>query len=258
MTRMAGRRFADRRRGLRALGWKRLNPAGAFALSLALGLVIIALAAVLFGTLAEDVTHGDGVAVLDHPVARFVTAHRSGALTSAMEAVSTAGGPATLAVIMLGAGLLLALTGRTWSPLLLLAVSVAGSSGLTAVFKAVLGRSRPPLAHAVAAADGYAFPSGHAATAVAALGVLAYLCTVRLASRAARIAVWAAAAMLAALVGISRVYLGVHWVTDVAGGWVFGILWMAVVLTGWTTFTRVRESGGAGQRADETGPGRWS
>jgi hypothetical protein len=161
---------------------KRLNPAGAFALSLALGLVIIALAAVLLGTLAEDVTHGDGVAVLDHPVARFVTAHRSGALTSAMEAVSTAGGPATLAVIMLGAGLLLALTGRTWSPLLL-AVSVAGSSGLTAVFKAVLGRSRPPLAHAVAAADGYAFPSGHAATAVAALGVLAYLCAVRLASR---------------------------------------------------------------------------
>lgn len=186
VTRLAGRRFADRGRGLRALGWKRLNPAGAFALSLALGLVIIALAAALLGTLAEDVTHGDGVAVLDHPVARFVTAHRSGALTSAMEAVSTAGGPATLAVIMLGAGLLLALTGRTWSPLLLLlllAVSVAGSSGLTAVFKAVLGRARPPLAHAVTAADGYAFPSGHAATAAAALGVLACLCAVRIVSR---------------------------------------------------------------------------
>jgi undecaprenyl-diphosphatase len=52
------------------------------------------------------------------------------------------------------------------------------------------------------------------------------------------VTVWAVAAIFAALVGISRVYLGVHWTSDVLGGWAFGILWLAVVLTG-SSFIRV-------------------
>jgi undecaprenyl-diphosphatase len=54
----------------------------------------------------------------------------------------------------------------------------------------------------------------------------------------ARVAIWAVASMLAALVGISRVYLGVHWATDVIGGWIFGILWLAVVVSAWAGTAR--------------------
>ena len=62
----------------------------------------------------------------------------------------------------------------------------------------------------------------------------------------ARVAAWATAAMLAALAGISRAYLGMHWTTDVIGGRTFGILWLAVVVTGWTTLTHSREQHLAG------------
>ena len=166
------------------------------ALLLVLGLAVVALTAVGLGLLVDDVTDGHGLVVLDHPVATFVAAHRTSGLTVVMDGVSTVGGPVGVAVLALAAGLLLGIAWRSWTPAVMMAVTAVGVIGLTLVFKAALGRARPPLAHAVAA-------------------------------------------MLAALVGISRVYLGVHWATDVIGGWVFGILWMAVVVSAWAGITRL-------------------
>ena len=77
------------------------------------GLSVTALAAALTGTVVEDVTDGDGVAVLDRPVAAFVAAHRSGALTVVMGAVSAAGGPVVLAVVTAAGGVLLGMLWRS-------------------------------------------------------------------------------------------------------------------------------------------------
>ncbi|HEX6853689.1 MAG TPA: phosphatase PAP2 family protein [Streptosporangiaceae bacterium] len=202
-------------------------------LSLLLGLATVALAAAGLGLLVDRLTRSDGIAVLDHPIARFVTAHRAPALTSVMRAVSAAAGPAGMTVCALIAGVLLSATWRSWTPIVVLATMAAGATGLTMVIKIVLARPRPPLLHAVAAADGYGFPSAHAAAAASVCGAAAWLCSFRIRSWAARTALWAAAAMLAALVGISRVYLGVHGTTDVIGGWIFGILWLAVIMISW-------------------------
>ena len=126
----------DRRYQIRGLG-----PGGnTLVLSLILGLAAVAVAAAGVGTLVDDVTDGDGMAVLDHPVATFVAAHRAAALTSVMKAVSAVGGPAGMTVLALAAGLLLAAAWRSRTPALVLAVTAAGATGLTAVFKAVLGR----------------------------------------------------------------------------------------------------------------------
>ena len=213
------------------------------ALLLVLGLAVVALTAVGLGLLVDDVTDGHGLVVLDHPVATFVAAHRTSGLTVVMDGVSTVGGPVGVAVLALAAGLLLGIAWRSWTPAVMMAVTAVGVIGLTLVFKAALGRARPPLAHAVAAADGFGFPSGHAAAAAAVCGAAAWLCSIRMRSWRARTSVWAVAAMLAALVGISRVYLGVHWATDVIGGWVFGILWLAVVVSGWVGSTRLPRPG---------------
>jgi membrane-associated phospholipid phosphatase len=228
-----------------------------FGFSAALGLLVTAAGAAVTGALVEDVTDGDGVALVDRPVASFVAAHRSGALTVVMRAASIAGGPVVLAIITAAAGVLLGFLWRRWWPVAVAGVTVAGDGALTAVFKQVLGRSRPPLAHALAAADGYAFPSGHAAVAAAAFGVLAWLCTARLRSWAGRVAIWVVAAVLAALVGISRVYLGVHWTTDVLGGWTVGTCWLAVVITSWAAFIRARRHS-TRQRSSRSRPPRRS
>jgi PAP2 superfamily protein len=146
------------------------------------------------------VSSSEAVQAVDHPVARFVAAHRAAALTSVMRAVSVVGGPAGMTALALAAGVLLGVMWRWWAPALVLAVTAAGIIGLTVVFKAALGRARPPLAQAVAAADGYGFPSGHAAAAAAVCGAAAWLCSLRMRLWRARVAVWAAA-MLAALFG---------------------------------------------------------
>jgi PAP2 superfamily len=212
----AGQRASDRAR----LRWLpglmvRLRPAWRFGVSTGIGLVIVTLATAGAGKLMEDITEGDGVAVLDRPVASFVTAHRTGVLTMVMEAASSAGGPVVLGAVTIAAGVVLGTIWRSLGPVLAAGVTVAGNGVLTVVLKDAVGRPRPPLSGALAAADGYAFPSGHAATAAAAFGVLALLCTGPLRSRAARVAIWASASMLTTLVGISRIYLGVHWTTDV-------------------------------------------
>jgi membrane-associated phospholipid phosphatase len=223
----------------------RLRPPWLFGMSTALGLVVVTSAAVGAGVLMEDVTDGDGVAALDHPVASFVAAHRTGALTTVMRAASSAGGPVVLGIFTVAAGVVLGIIWRSRRPVLVAGMIVAGNGVLTLALKQAVARARPPLSGALATADGYAFPSGHAATAAAAFGALAFLCGGPLRAWTARVALWAAAAMLTTLVGISRIYLGVHWTTDVLGGWAFGALWLAVVVTGSTVLAHGRNGRGS-------------
>ncbi|HEX9030899.1 MAG TPA: phosphatase PAP2 family protein, partial [Streptosporangiaceae bacterium] len=217
-------------------------PEGTLVLSLVVGLLVVAVMAIGVTKLVDDVTEGGGVAVLDHPVARFVVPRRVRPLTTVLDVVTNAGGPVGMAVLALIAGVLLGVAWRSWTPPLVLGVTYAGIGGITLVVKSVVGRPRPPVAHAVQSAPGFSFPSAHAAVAIAVCGAVAWLCGLRLRSWAGRAALWSAAAMIAALVGLSRIYLGVHWTSDVLGGWALGALWLAVVISAWTVFTRSRRT----------------
>jgi undecaprenyl-diphosphatase len=132
--------------------------------------------------------------------------------------------------VLVGAGFLVAgwlwWNGRARFALMLLAVILVGR-GITEVEKLAVARPRPELEPHLAIVRTWSFPSGHATSSM-----IFYL-TLALALGAGkpwqRIAA-AAAVLLSLLIGVSRVMLGVHWPSDVVGGWAFGLLWVLLTL----------------------------
>lgn len=122
----------------------------------------------------------------------------------------------------------------------IVATSVITGAILVSILKAGFGRLRPDLAFAELAAPGMSFPSGHAtmsATVFLTLGVLIASTRSRLKERAYILTVGTLATVL---VGVSRVLLGVHWTTDVVGGWTFGVAWalLWLLLVRWLSHGR--------------------
>ena len=107
----------------------------------------------------------------------------------------------------------------------LVAVSVISGSALVTVLKAAFGRLRPDARFAELVAPGLSFPSGHASMSAIVFLTLGVLIASTRHRVAERMYILATAALLTLLVGLSRVALGVHWATDVLGGWAFGAAW---------------------------------
>ena len=107
-----------------------------------------------------------------------------------------------------------------------------GGVGLEYLFKAIMCRERPPFAAAVLEEATYSFPSGHAMASMVGYVMLAYLLVRLTAVRGwRRRLVYAGAAALMFAIGVSRIYLGVHYPSDVLGGYAIGAAWVALCLT---------------------------
>lgn len=128
------------------------------------------------------------------------------------------------------------ITLRHWRGALALAFSVALTQAAVALVKALVSRPRPPAADALSVASGFSFPSGHAATSAALYVTLAFLAA-RACRGPARATIVLAGTLLVLAVGASRVYLGVHYPTDVVAGWLTG---GAVALASWLAVSRMR------------------
>jgi membrane-associated phospholipid phosphatase len=102
---------------------------------------------------------------------------------------------------------------------------------LSDTIKTLTHRARPPVTQAIGHWTGYAFPSGHTTRATATYGMLAALLAAATPSWGRKVAGWTAALLLAGLVGLSRLYLGASWLTDVLGGLALGAAWLFVLLT---------------------------
>ena len=201
-------------------------------LHLIIGFAISLLGLWLFGAITEDVVHHDPLTQLDLALLDWLQAHATPAGFAIFQAISLLGSATTMTVLGLGVVLLLAVQ-REWILLGGWVAALAGGGLLNQVLKAVIQRPRPPSAAAFLSHPSWSFPSGHAMVSLICYGMLAYvLIVLRIHRRSAQIAVVLAAALLSIAIGLSRLYLGVHYFSDVVGGYGAGLLWLSACVSG--------------------------
>lgn len=221
----------------------RLSPDGAFGLHLTAGVALMLLAAWLFGHIAEDVVTGDTITILDQRLAGWFHRHASAGLTRLMLLLAYWHGVAgTIAMALLIGAWLRRKGAQYW--LLALAAAVPGGLLLNVLLKYAFHRARPHFDHPLLTLATYSFPSGHTVAATLVYGLLACYAVRHARGWGARAAALLLAAAMVALVGVSRMYLGVHYLSDVLAAAAEGCAWLAVCITAVSTLRRRRQARG--------------
>jgi undecaprenyl-diphosphatase len=211
----------------------------ALGLLMCAGLAAAALALYVFAGLAEEVREGD-IRHFDEAVFALSNRLASPALTAFMQGVTWLGSNEFL--MGAGACVVLAFALARWRrAVAAFMVTMAGAALLNGVLKLAFRRERPDPFFGTTLPDSYSFPSGHALLSFCFYGVIAAVVTARLKGFGSRALVCAAAALLIALIGLSRLYLGVHYPSDVLAGYAAALVWlMAVALADRVLQTRLR------------------
>ena len=131
---------------------------------------------------------------------------------------------------------------RRWTPITLALVAAAGSLAMTIVGKDFVARARPPAALAVPPLEiSPSFPSGHTLNATVLTAVVAYLVLIETTATWQRVVTITVATLFVVAMGLSRVFLGHHWLTDVVAGWLIGLAWALVVVTAHRLWLTLRQ-----------------
>jgi membrane-associated phospholipid phosphatase len=201
------------------------HPRQWLSVALLVGLLVMVIASALFVYLADEVGEQAWLTRLDSTVAEFF--HRQGEPWSvhAFEVVTFFGDASTFAVLGLVVAFVLS-TLRRWSLLLGWVAALAGTGLLNTTLKGVIRRLRPQLPEPWITESGWSFPSGHAMGSLVTYGFLAYLLTRITPTQFPRRTVIAVFAGLVLLFGFSRIYLGVHFLSDVIAGYAAATAWL--------------------------------
>lgn len=199
--------------------------------ALAVGLIGSALALALFVWLGYQIRSGSPTA-FDLAGRSSLRSLQTDWLSSVMWAASVFAAPRNLMPLGIVAAFVFFLRGWRRGAVLVL-VTLVGAGLLDVGLKALFARARPEaFFDYYPSPSSYSFPSGHALVATCFFGGIAVLLTHRLESRVTQLLVWLVAIGLIALVGVSRIYLGVHYPTDVLGGFAVGVIWVTAVAFG--------------------------
>jgi len=223
-------------------GWYQrwLSADGYLGLHLTIGFAIALITGIVFKLIANEVFETPKIRSADMAAQMFVNSIYSPILTSVMIGITSFGDWGSIVTLSLIVGFLL-FVDSSHRRLYTFTSIVAGGCLLNVLLKLSFHRGRPDATQLVIA-HGYSFPSGHAMGSMLFFGGLAYVVffTVQ------RHPVWRFLGVLGCLIailliGFSRIYLGVHYLSDVAAGFVAGLFWIGICLTGTEGWIRLRD-----------------
>jgi undecaprenyl-diphosphatase len=178
----------------------------------------------------------------DQAVEAWFQHQRSPGLTLLLGTITLIGGTLGMASVV-GVMVVVLLVWKQRASAVYLVLTTVGGILLNLGLKMIFARARPDLTSAIAVARWYSFPSGHAMGSFVVLGSCAYLALRQPWRWRADSACLAAMCTLVALIGLSRVYLGVHWMSDILGGWSAATVWLASTTVAFEMLLRVRQRG---------------
>jgi membrane-associated phospholipid phosphatase len=195
-------------------------------------LVVAVIAGLTFAFLAIWIARqGSTVPGIDERIHRWVMAHRNSANLRFARMVTWGGVTQVVLPILLLVGAVATEGGREFTRRLKAGFMIAFVASIGAYLGLQInhlqGRVRPPVSDWAGTAGGPSFPSGHTTVASLFAASCAWVIATRVHQGWPRIALWTGAVLYAAAVGLSRIWLGVHWPTDVIGGWLYALKWLA-------------------------------
>jgi len=222
----------DDRETALAVRWRRLREGVPPALYLLACAVVLTVALVGVGWVLAKVVNDDGIGRADSAVSRWLAGERTPGLNDATRYTSGVGGTLTVAALAVVAVAFAALAWRRWREPMLVAVAVAGEVAIFLLVTMLVDRERPPVRHLDEAPPTSSFPSGHTAATIALWGSLAVLANERARSAVVRNLFLVLAFVVPVVVASSRMYRGMHYLSDVLGGMLLGGLWLLATVRG--------------------------
>ena len=204
------------------------------ALQLLAGAAAIVGAALAVGYLATNIATGDPLTILDARIAVWFHVHARTPFTEMMLLLSRVNGYGGILVLSALFAILLARR-REWQWIAFVVVAVPGGMAINVLAKLAFARQRPSFDDPLVMLSTYSFPSGHAVSSTLFYGALAAFLTPRV-TMSVRPWLWIGALAIVALVALSRVYLGAHYLTDVVAGVAVGIAWLACCMVAWLAY----------------------
>lgn len=231
----AGARFQRPIRFVR----QRFSPEGYLGLHLTIGLLVVLLAGWCFSEIAEDLSHVAGLVAFDQQVAQWSHTHSSVGLVRLAQVMTIAGSVSFLTLVSVICAIVSAVR-RAWDWLLALALTMLGGSLLNIMLKHFFQRERPVLENPFVTLTSYGFPSGHTMGATLFYGLVAIFAVHYFKSLLAGVLTAAFAVLIIGVVGLTRIMLGAHYLTDVLAAIAAGSAWLAFSWTAAETFRKRR------------------